>query len=194
MYRLKPILYLVVPTTGFFFVLFSWKQQCGPTGDNVKMKWNELGWLTYKTDINNFSLCPFLLARGPEYEGDDDAREDAEDVEDGQDIAPEATDHFGRGAHVECSRYRLGERTPFSRRRGSFGCRSAARLGRRWSRSLSALSPSTFRRGRSAIQTITKETSCDEGGGGGAKVLDRSRHKTLSQRKKFPSSPFTTAL
>lgn len=59
--------------------------------------------LTYKTNINNFSLCPFLLARSPEYKGKDDARKDAGDVEDGQDVAPEAADYFGRDAHFECS-------------------------------------------------------------------------------------------
>lgn len=56
--------------------------------------------LTYKTHIDDLSLCPFLFAGSAEDECDDDAGEDAEDVEDGENVGPQTADHFGDNAHV----------------------------------------------------------------------------------------------
>ena len=42
--------------------------------------------LTYKTDVHNFPGRPFLVAGGAQNDGDDHAADDAEDVEDCEDV------------------------------------------------------------------------------------------------------------
>ena len=70
------------------------------------------GRLAYKTNVDNFSLCPFLFAGASEDERHDYSRKDAEDVEDGEHVAPQTADNSGGGTHPACRRLGVGGRWP----------------------------------------------------------------------------------